>query len=124
MTMCIQQSFPGVTGKTYLLLENGDEKLERVYALEQAPEPISLFADTELAAHQEQGPLLLCLSGSALLDEYRNAPNDWRGLARADPATDLAWRHLGRQRPRPEPLAQPEQSQRRCRSRATATDAA
>ncbi|WP_347505332.1 DUF4123 domain-containing protein [Pseudomonas anguilliseptica] len=85
MTTRIQQGFPGVAGKTYLLLENGDEKLERVYALEQAPEPIYLFADTDLAAHQEQGPLLLCLSGSALLDEYRNAPNEWRGLLLSSP---------------------------------------
>lgn len=80
MTMHIQQGFPSVTGKIYLLLEHSDEKLERVYTLEQAPEPISLFADTELAAYQEHGPLLLSLSGSALLDDYRTAPDGWRGL--------------------------------------------
>lgn len=85
MTVHSQQDFPVITNKTYLLLEGSDPKLDRVYAMEQAPEPIPLFFDTELAAYQEHSPLLLCLSNSALLDEYRTAPDNWRGLLLSSP---------------------------------------
>ncbi|MEO4048564.1 DUF4123 domain-containing protein [Pseudomonas sp. CAU 1711] len=92
MRLLIQQTLPSIAGQPYLLVEHSDNLLQRAYSLEPQPEPAPLFADTELAAHQNDGPLLLRLSpGSALLDAYSKAPGDWPGLllSTTQPASTL-----------------------------------
>lgn len=81
MSILIQQTLQAIFGQPYLLVERSDDLLQRAYRLEPQPEPEPLFTDTELAAHQDDGPLLLRLSpGSALFDAYSKAPGDWPGL--------------------------------------------
>lgn len=75
------KSCPATTGPLYMLLECDKQTLQRIYRLESEPEPYELFANTELAAHVEQGPWLMRLSpASEWLAAYSSAPQQWSGL--------------------------------------------
>ncbi|PAU60432.1 DUF4123 domain-containing protein [Pseudomonas indica] len=81
MSDMTQADFPSLTPPLYLLLEHDDDLLQRVYEQEPSAVPQRLFANTELDAHRDQGPLLVPLStDDALLAAYRSAPSDWPGI--------------------------------------------
>jgi len=74
---------------TSLLLERTGSLLESLYKLLPDPRPKSLFDNTELAAHREQGPLWLDASDNAiLLDAVNKQPERWPGLVIESPAPD------------------------------------
>jgi hypothetical protein len=96
MSVAILEGLPNLSTPFYMLLECDDALLQRIYQLEADPQPQALFAQTELAAHIEQGPWLMRLApDSQLLVAYRQAPEQWPGvLLSSSRATDEALAHL------------------------------
>ncbi|MCQ2028246.1 DUF4123 domain-containing protein [Stutzerimonas zhaodongensis] len=65
----------------WLLLERTEHLLPKLYHLGEDPSPIRLFDDTELAACEEESPLLInARANPSLLAAVQNEPHSWPGL--------------------------------------------
>lgn len=98
MSVAILEGLPNLSTPFYMLLECDDALLQRIYQLEADPQPQALFAQTELAAHIEQGPWLMRMAPeSQWLAAYRQAPEQWPGvLLSSSRSTDEVLAHLRR----------------------------
>ena len=71
----------------WLLLERTEQLLPELYRLGEAPDPLRLFDDTELAACEEESPLLVdAQANPSLLTAMQNDPLAWPGLLLETPA--------------------------------------
>lgn len=67
--------------RPWLLLERTEHLLPELYRLGENPDPLHLFDDTELAACEEESPLLIDAQGNpSLLATMQNEPLTWPGL--------------------------------------------
>lgn len=72
----------------WLLLERTEHLLQALYQLGEAPDPVRLFDDTELAAYEAESPLLIDAQGNpSLLAAMRSKPLVWPGLLLETPAS-------------------------------------
>ncbi|MGP0174926.1 DUF4123 domain-containing protein [Pseudomonas sp. NCHU5208] len=85
-----------MSSKHWLLLERTEHLLPELYRLGENPDPIRLFDDTELAACEEESPLLVDAQGNpSLLAAMQNEPLTWPGLLLETPgATEDLLAHL------------------------------
>ncbi len=72
----------------WLLLERTEHLLPELYQIGEAPDPLRLFDGTELAACEEESPLLIhAQANPSLLAAVQREPLAWPGLLLETPAT-------------------------------------
>lgn len=77
-----------MSSKHWLLLERTEHVLPELYRLGENPDPLRLFDDTELAACEEESPLLIAAQANpSLLTAMQNEPLTWPGLLLETSAT-------------------------------------
>lgn len=73
----------------WLLLERTEHLLPELYRLGEDPNPVLLFDGTDLAACEEESPLLIdALANPSLLAAMQSEPLAWPGLMLETPATE------------------------------------
>lgn len=77
-----------MSSKPWLLLERTEHLLSELYRLGENPDPLRLFDGTELAACEEESPLLIdAQANPSLLAAMQSDPFAWPGLLLETPAT-------------------------------------